>query len=160
LLFVLAAVFSVAACGQPPEPRHTGQVTGTNAGSATRPTTPVTPVKRPATSPDVAARDVPCPAPTCAYHAATASYFTCLSGGAGTCFHFGARCTPADACMYDSTDRTYKKCTNAVEGTCRTWAAACEPPTKCMFDPADGLHHHCDDAGGGTCKHWGALCAP
>ena len=157
-LVLIAAIIGSVACGAPPEPKHVNPVTHANAGSASRPN-PVTPVGV-ATPPDVAARDVPCPAPSCAYHAATAAYFTCLAGGAGACFHFGSRCTPTDACMYDATDRTYKQCTNASEGTCRTWAAACEPTSKCMFDPIDGLHHHCDDAGGGACKHWGALCAP
>jgi len=152
---LIAAIIGAVACGPPPTaPKHVNPVT-----SSTRPN-PVTPATGQAGPPDVAARDVPCPAPSCAYHAATAAYFTCLAGGAGACFHFGSRCTPSDACMYDAADHTYKQCTNAVEGTCHTWAAACEPASKCMFDPIDGLHHHCDDAGGGACKHWGALCAP
>jgi hypothetical protein len=33
----------------------------------------------------------PCPTPGCVYHPGAAAYFTCLSGGAGTCFHQGAR---------------------------------------------------------------------
>jgi hypothetical protein len=54
------------------------------------------------------APDVGCLTPTCAYHAGANGYFTCLAGGAGTCFHFGAPCTPKDSCMYDAGDRTYK----------------------------------------------------
>jgi hypothetical protein len=104
--------------------------------------------------------DIGCLATTCAFHAGAAAYFTCLSGGAGVCFHFGAPCAPADGCMFDPGDRTYKQCATPVEGTCRSWGAACAPRSGCMFDPADGLHHHCDDVAGGTCKRYGALCAP
>jgi hypothetical protein len=106
------------------------------------------------------APDIGCLTPSCAFHAGAAAYFTCLSGGAGACFHFGAPCTPADACMYDPGDRTYKQCAKPVEGACGQWGAACAPRAACMFDPADGLHHHCDDGGTGTCKRYGALCAP
>lgn len=105
--------------------------------------------------------EVGCPSPTCAYHAGTATYFTCLSGGAGVCFHFGAPCAPADGCMFDPQQRSYRTCTKPVEGTCAEWSAtACAPPTACMFDPDDALHHHCDDIAGGTCRNYGALCAP
>jgi hypothetical protein len=105
--------------------------------------------------------EVGCPSPTCAYHAATAAYFTCLSGGAGTCFHFGGPCAPADGCMFDPQQRSYRTCAKPVEGACAEWSAsACAPASRCMFDPDDGLHHHCDDVAGGTCRTFGALCAP
>ena len=106
------------------------------------------------------APDVGCLAPTCAYHAGTATYLACLAGGAGACFHYGAPCTPADACMYDAADRTYKTCSTAVEGQCKQWGAACAPASKCMFSPTDGLHHTCEAVTGGTCSRYGALCAP
>jgi len=118
------------------------------------------PTPGPAKPAPIVLKDIGCLQPTCAYHAGTNAYFTCLSGGAGTCFHFGAACTPAGSCMYDATSRGYKQCTKVVEGTCQAWAAACAPATKCMFDPASGLHHTCDDLSGGTCKRFGALCAP
>jgi hypothetical protein len=159
--YALIAVV-LAACGHPPDPRHGGGAGG--AGSATAGGSNVKPQPGHAsTNPDPnlpEAHEVPCPTPTCAFHAGGGAYSTCLAGGAGTCFHFGGHCTPPDSCMFDPNDRTYKSCKLAVEGTCQTWAAACEPQSKCMFDPGDGLHHHCDDASGGTCKRWGALCAP
>jgi hypothetical protein len=101
-----------------------------------------------------------CPQPTCAFHAGGGAYFTCLAGGAGACFHFGAPCTPSDTCMYDPADRSYKECARASEGTCQQWGAACAPASKCMFNATDGLHHQCDDVSGGACKRYGALCAP
>jgi len=105
--------------------------------------------------------DVGCPDPSCAYHPGTATYFTCLSGGAGACFHFGGPCTPAGSCMFDAQARAYKQCARPVEGTCAQWGtAACAPASACMFDPDDGLHHHCDDVAGGACRTYGALCAP
>jgi hypothetical protein len=108
-----------------------------------------------------------CPSPTCAFHAGASAYFTCLAGGAGTCFHFGAPCAPPDSCMYDPSDRVYKRCARTSEGTCTQWSpaagaagATCGPATKCMFNPSDGLHHQCDEIAGGGCKRYGALCAP
>jgi hypothetical protein len=149
-------VLALVACGHPADVKHAtpgggtihavGQGSGSAAGSAA--------------TPPVAVADVGCPAPSCAYHAGAAAYFTCLAGGAGACFHFGAPCAPADGCMFDAADRTYKSCANPVEGQCRQWGAACAPASGCMFDPADGLHHHCDRITGGTCAQYGALCAP
>jgi hypothetical protein len=106
--------------------------------------------------------EVGCPNPTCAFHAGAGSYFTCLSGGAGICFHFGAPCAPADGCMFDSQTRAYHPCAKAVEGACAQWnaSATCAPANACMFDPDDGLHHHCDQLNGGSCAKYGALCAP
>ena len=121
------------------------------------------PANNGASDPALASISVPaigCLAPTCAFHAGAGAYFTCLAGGAGTCFHFGAACAPADACMYDPGDRQYKTCAKPSEGVCTQWGAACAPVSKCMFDPADGLHHQCDDVAGGACKRFGALCAP
>jgi hypothetical protein len=155
-LFVIAVI--VAGCGgtspevkhhasaaNPPQPRHGGaDATKGPPASAHAPVVP----------------DIGCLATTCAFHAGAAAYFTCLSGGAGACFHFGAPCTPADRCMYDPGDRTYKQCAAPVEGTCSRWGGACAPAAACMFDPTDGLHHHCDEVTGGTCKHYGELCAP
>jgi hypothetical protein len=104
--------------------------------------------------------DVGCLTPSCVFHPATASYFTCLSGGAGACFHFGGPCEPTGGCMYDPNDHVYKLCTRPIEGTCQQWGAACGPKSECMFDPADALHHHCDELASGVCKKYGALCAP
>jgi len=146
----------VAACGTPPAPRRAGTETaGTGAGTVTKPGDPQRP---PATTGPI--KDVGCLAPTCAFHAGAAAYFTCQSGGAGTCFHFGAPCTPADACMYDPVARSYKQCTQATEGTCQAWGAACAPASKCMFDATDNMHRTCEAVDGGTCKRYGALCAP
>jgi len=129
-----------------------GTQTTVGSGSATTPPAGGAPV--------LGVPDVGCLAPTCAYHAGGAGYFTCLSGGAGACFHYGAPCSPADACMYDPADQKYKHCASIVEGTCKQWGAACAPASKCMFSASDGLHHTCDDIDGGTCKRYGALCAP
>lgn len=106
------------------------------------------------------AKDLGCPAPSCAFHAGAGAYFTCTSSGGGSCFHYGPACTPADACMFDPGDRTYKQCAKSSEGTCQQWGAACAPATKCMFSPQDGYHHQCDEVSGGTCKRYGAFCAP
>jgi hypothetical protein len=94
--------------------------------------------------------DVGCLVTSCAYHAGAGAYFTCLAGGAGTCFHFGGPCTPPDKCMYDAKDRSYKQCGNAVEGVCQQWGAPCTPANGCMYSAADGMHH----------DKSGALCAP
>jgi hypothetical protein len=144
------------ACGSHPDVKHTTPGGGTThatrqgsaAGSGSAAPTPV------------AVPEVGCLAPSCAYHAGAAAYFTCLAGGAGACFHFGAPCTPADSCMFDAADKTYKQCMKPVEGQCQQWGAACAPASACMFNPADGLHHHCEQITGGTCAKLGALCSP
>lgn len=153
---VLAWMVLIAGCGNParrgpdgPTGNKTGGGTGTGSGTTAGSGTN-----------SLVARDVGCPAPTCAFHAGAAAYFTCTSSGAGSCFHFGPPCSPADACMYDPADRTYKQCAKSSEGTCAQWGAACAPASKCMFDPKDGYHRHCDDASAGTCKKLGGLCAP
>lgn len=94
--------------------------------------------------------DVGCLVTSCAYHAGAGSYLTCLSGGAGVCFHFGGPCNPTDTCMYDAASRTYKQCGSAVEGACQQWGAACTPAKGCMYSATDGLHR----------DKSGALCAP
>lgn len=154
----------VVGCGHPTDPKHAGS-TATGPVHATHPTT-LAPGgqagKAAATTPAIAAvvPVVGCPTPSCAFHAGAGAYFTCLAGGAGACFHFGAACAPADGCMYDPAARAYKQCARAIEGTCAAWGAACAPGARCMFNPADGLHHHCDDVSGGSCRRYGALCAP
>lgn len=159
---LVIALLVLAACGPRPQPQSgggkvTGGTGGTGAtGGGTGGTAP--PVGTP-TGTGVA-RDIGCLAPTCAFHAGTGTYFTCQSGGAGTCFHFGAACTPEGACMYDPAARSYKQCQRAVEGTCEAWGAACAPANKCMFDARDNLHRTCEAVSGGTCTRFGALCAP
>ena len=150
--YVIVAVLLVG-CGTPPKPVQPdgkgnagGNKGATGAGGKTTPSGPM--------------KDIGCHVATCAYHAGTGAYFTCQSSGAGTCFHFGAPCTPEGGCMYDAPSKTYKTCTNPVEGTCTAWGAACTPASKCMIDPGDGMHKKCDDAGTGTCRRYGALCAP
>jgi len=103
-----------------------------------------------------------CPSPGCVFHPGLVggAYFACLSSGAGSCFHFGARCAPADACMFDAASLTYRQCTSPVEGECATFAAACTPTSACAFNPTDHLHHTCERWSGGTCAQWGATCAP
>src|SRR5262245_23513706 len=54
-----------------------------------------------ATPAPVVLRTIGCPVPTCVLHPNHGTYFTCLNGGAGTCFHFGGPCVPDGACMYD-----------------------------------------------------------
>jgi hypothetical protein len=155
ILFVAAAcggrtpeATTVTGGGTHPVTQPAGQGSGTGSGSS---------------APKVAATtlpDVGCLTPSCAFHPGTATYFACLAGGAGACFHFGSPCEPTDGCMYDPADHVYKQCSRAVQGTCQQWGAACGPKSACMFDPADSLHHHCDQLAGGTCKKYGALCAP
>jgi hypothetical protein len=103
-----------------------------------------------------------CPSPGCVFHGGIigGAYFTCLSSGAGSCFHFGARCAPADGCMYDAGSGTYRECAAPVEGTCPQYGAACQPASACAWNPSDGLHHTCEAWSGGTCTRWGATCAP
>ena len=159
-IVILAAL--VSGCGQPADPKHPapapvgptktgGPAKPPPAGKANAGAGPSAPIVLPA---------IGCPTPSCVFHAGAAAYFTCLAGGAGACFHFGAACAPADACMYDPADRTYKHCARMTEGACEQWGAACAPASKCMFSAADGLHHTCDDVAGGGCKRYGALCAP
>jgi len=153
---VVLALILLVGCGTParkgPEgPTGRGSGSGAQAGSGASSGSGSTPI---------AVRDVGCPAPSCAYHAGTATYFTCTSSGSGACVHFGPPCRPADACMYDATSRTYKQCATSSEGTCAQWGQACSPASKCMFDPKDGYHRQCDEVSAGTCKRFGALCAP
>jgi hypothetical protein len=154
-LFVIVLA-SFACGGNSPEVK---QPAGTGSGSATTVVSGTVPT-RTGSAAAVNAPDVGCLTATCAYHQNTATYFTCLAGGAGMCFHFGAACTPSESCMIDAADRTYKKCAAPVEGTCAQWGAACAPANACMFAFDDGLYHHCDEVAGGTCKRYGALCAP
>jgi hypothetical protein len=165
LAFVVAALVTVG-CGTPPDPKHptagsAGAPSGGGAGKrggggAKRGGGGGAKRGQPEPTP----RDIGCLVPTCVYHAGANAYFACQSGGAGTCFHFGAACTPAGACMYDAASRSYKQCTKVIEGACNAWGAACAPASKCMFNPADSLHHTCEDIVGGTCKRYGALCTP
>lgn len=149
--WLLAVVIAAACSGGSKEIKHGGgtgsgaQVThgsGIGAGSGSG-------AKVASTTPS-AVPEIGCLTPTCAYHAGAGSYFTCLAGGAGTCFHFGGPCTPPDKCMYDTSSRTYKQCANSVEGACQQWGTACTPANGCMYSPADGMHH----------DKSGALCAP
>jgi hypothetical protein len=158
---VSALVAGVVACSGPAKDvKQTGHATGSgqSAGSAaggTAKSTGGTGSAAVAVAPDVG-----CLVTSCVYHAGTSMYLTCLAGGSGTCFHFGAPCAPQDHCMYDGGDKTYKQCSQSSEGTCQQWGTACAPAKACMFSPADGLHHTCDEVAGGTCKKYGALCAP
>ncbi|MBA2540564.1 MAG: hypothetical protein H0V17_13060 [Deltaproteobacteria bacterium] len=150
----IALCLTVAACGNPPDAkRPTG---GSGSAIATN-----NPTGKPTVGggPGVL-KDVGCPAFSCAYHPGVNQYFTCLNGGAGTCFHFGGACMPDAACMYDSVSKSYKACAKGAEGLCQTWGTACAPTSRCMLDPTDNLHRHCDDLAGGTCRKFGALCAP
>lgn len=149
---ILVIVLAFGCGGRAPEAKQGGGHVATHPAAGPGPGSAV--------PPPVVLPDVGCLTTSCAFHAGGAAYFTCLAGGAGTCFHFGGPCTPPDACMYDPADRSYKQCQRPVEGTCQQWAAACAPKSACMFDPADGMHHHCDELAGGACKRYGALCAP
>jgi hypothetical protein len=104
--------------------------------------------------------DVGCLQPSCAYHAGTGGYFSCMAGGAGLCFHYGAPCSPRDGCMFDSIDGLYKQCTSIVEGRCARWGGACVPASGCMYSPADRMHRACAASSGGACQQYGASCAP
>ncbi len=101
-----------------------------------------------------------CTSAPCAYHAGTASYFHCLAGGAGACFHFGSPCQPADACMFDATARSYKRCAEIVEGKCQRYGAACEPSGSCWYRPEDRLYRECLERRPGSCARWGEPCTP
>jgi len=157
VIVIIAAL--VVGCGHPADPKHAGPPAArpTKIGESSKPA----PIGNAAGgNAAVVVPDVGCPAPTCVFHVGAGAYFTCLAGGAGACFHFGAPCAPPDLCMYDPADRAYKQCAQASEGACMKWGAACVPPAKCMFTPSDGLHHRCDEVGDGRCKRYGALCAP
>jgi hypothetical protein len=151
-------VVGLVACGpksgpttvQPPNGGSgSGVVTTTDPGAGSA--KPVPPGEAP---------DIGCLTSTCVFHGGGAGYFTCLAGGNGTCFHFGAACTPADACMFDPTANAYKQCTKPGDGTCLAWGAACAPASKCMYDARNKLHHTCEQVSGGTCARYGALCSP
>jgi hypothetical protein len=150
---VIAVCLLAAGCGNPPDVK---KPTGGSGSAATNTSgNPTNSGGGPAVL-----KDVGCPAFSCAYHPGTAQYFTCLNGGAGTCFHFGGACMPEGNCMYDAPSKSYKTCTKGAEGLCQAWGAACVPASKCMLDATDNLHRHCDDVSGGSCKKFGALCAP
>jgi hypothetical protein len=163
----------VVACGNPPK-KPVVPMAGSGTPAATNGGTPpagitgggaIAPAPKPggggSTVPaPVTLKTVGCPVPSCVMHPAHGTYFTCMNGGAGTCFHFGGPCIPDKACMYDAASNSYKTCTKPGEGTCQAWGAACAPANRCMFQVADNLHHTCDDLSGGTCKKFGALCAP
>jgi hypothetical protein len=154
----LLLIFVLVGCGNPPVPQRP---TGAGSGPGQTGTVATTGGTKPATpGAPTTVRDIGCLKPSCVFHAGAAAYFTCQSGGAGTCFHFGSTCTPDSACMYDAAAKSYKLCTKPVEGACTAWGAACAPASKCMFDARDGMHHTCDSVDGGTCKKFGALCAP
>jgi hypothetical protein len=149
----------VAGCGRPAGPKH--------ASPPSSGTTKIVGSTRPAPTGNAAGGNVAvvlpavgCPSPTCVFHAGASGYFTCLSSGAGACFHFSSSCVPLDSCMYDPLDRLYKHCAKPSEGLCLQWGVACTPATRCMFKPSDGLHHQCDEVAGGGCQRYGALCAP
>ncbi len=144
-----------ACSGPPPANRPDGSGGAAGRGSAVKPEAGA----KPATG-AVAIKDIGCLAPSCAFHAGAGAYFTCQSSGAGTCFHFGAPCTPANACMYDPAAKSYKVCQKPIEGTCQTWGAACAPASKCMYDATALAHRTCDAIDGGACQRYGALCAP
>lgn len=160
LPFAAVIVVAVASCGgHPPDVKDGTAATpnGSASGAVVKPKLPGT---GSGSQVAIAAPDVGCLTATCAFHQATATYFTCLAGGAGVCFHFGAACVPPEDCMIDPTDRTYKQCAAPVEGACTQWGAACAPKSACMFSFDDGLYHHCDAVSGGRCTKYGALCAP
>jgi len=151
---VVIAALVVACGGHPPETLH-------NAATGSAATHTATPAGSAGSASVAIVPEVGCPNPTCVFHAGAAAYFTCLSGGSGICFHFGAPCAPADGCMFDPQQRLYRACAKAVEGTCAQWGpSTCAPASACMFDPDDGLHHHCDDIAGGACRKYGATCSP
>ena len=156
---IVIVVALVVGCGHPADPAHptvaAARPTKINGASKPAPSGPGAASKAVATVPDIG-----CLVPTCVFHAGAGAYFTCLAGGAGTCFHFGASCAPADQCMYDPADRRYKQCGRASEGVCLAWGQACAPARKCMFSASDGLHHQCEEVADGSCKRYGALCAP
>lgn len=142
----MTLVVAVACSGGSKEVKRSGsgtgsgsaRVAGTGSGSAH-------PAGTPAVIPDVG-----CLVTSCAYHAGANAYLTCLSGGAGVCFHFGGPCNPPDSCMFDAASKAYKQCASPVEGSCQQWGAACTPAKGCMYTPTDGLHR----------DKSGALCAP
>jgi hypothetical protein len=158
---VRSLIFAVliVGCGNPPTTKRPGSGSGSGSGSDQDARVGQT-VKPTVSTGSGTARDIGCLKPSCAFHAGASGYFTCQSGGAGTCFHFGAPCTPEGACMYDAAARSYKQCTKPVEGNCQAWGSACAPASKCMFDARDNLHRTCDSIDGGACKKFGALCAP
>jgi hypothetical protein len=159
LIPVIVALVAFAACGS-------GKPQVTSAGGGTKTTGTQTTAGGQGTSggqhdaPPGKVPDVGCLQPSCVYHAGTGGYFSCLAGGAGLCFHYGAPCAPADACMFDGSDGLYKQCGSIVEGRCAQWGSACAPASGCMYSPADGLHHACAASTGGACKQYGAPCAP
>jgi hypothetical protein len=169
---MLAALLALCACGGNPPKKPVVPAGGSNEGAVAPGEKKANPAIAPApagkpgggahTPAPVVLRTIGCPVPTCVLHPNHGTYFTCLNGGAGTCFHFGGPCVPDGGCMYDASSSSYKTCSKPGEGTCLAFGAACAPANKCMFSSADNLYHHCDDvdAGRGTCKKFGALCTP
>lgn len=156
----LALAVVITACSHPTAPANPAPgkpAVVADAGAAKQ---PAPPPKQPPPPGFVPAPDIGCPTTSCVYHAGVGQYFTCMAGGAGVCFHFGAACTPSDKCMYDAADRTYKTCKTPGEGTCAAYGAACAPTSKCMLEPATGLHKTCDHPVDGKCASYGALCSP
>jgi hypothetical protein len=157
VLVVIAVL--VAGCGRPAGPKH-ASLPSSGPTKTVGSTGPAPTGNGAGGSVAVVLPAVGCPSPTCVFHAGASGYFTCLSSGAGACFHFSSSCAPLDSCMYDPLDRLYKHCAKASEGLCLQWGVACTPATRCMFKPSDGLHHQCEEVAGGGCQRYGALCAP
>lgn len=157
---IVVAAATLAACkhdtGTTTHPIATVDPKGGVGGGTAHPLPPPKPPK----PGEVLAPDIGCPATSCVFHPGAGLYFTCLAGGAGVCFHFGAACTPADKCMYDPADHTYKTCKTPVEGGCTGYGPACAPASKCMLEPATGIHKLCASPANGQCPAFGAVCAP
>lgn len=101
-----------------------------------------------------------CGAKPCVLHLGAGTYHECLSGGAGTCFHYGALCVPDGGCMLDPASKTFRQCAEPGEGRCVRFGDPCTPQGSCLVDPKDGLYRACTAVDAGRCTQYGDLCDP
>lgn len=151
---VLALALVSAGCpsgGQTPDPaRGGGKPVVADAGvDGAEPGAELPPISSPT-----------CGDQPCVMHLGAGTYHLCLAGGAGTCFHYGALCTPDGACMLDPASKTFRHCAEPGEGRCARFGDPCSPQGSCLIDPADGMHRECSAVAAGRCTQYGDLCDP
>lgn len=149
----------VAACSASPKVAPKAPATGGEVARVGA-TAPASGAKSPAGTPLLDPSGVACAPVSCVYHGGAGAHFSCLAGGQGACFHFGAPCQPADDCVVDPSDRSFRRCAELVTGACQRFGAACAPRGSCWYRAEEALYRECLEKHPGRCGKWGALCDP
>ncbi len=159
VLVLVVGLVLVAACSAPPKaapqlPTASHEVANDSAGP------PAGGARTAAGAPLIDPSGASCAPLACVYHGGAGGYFSCLAGGQGSCFHFGAPCQPADDCMLDPSERSFRRCLELVAGVCQRFAAACAPRGSCWYRADEAQYRECLEKTPGRCGKWGALCDP